>query len=95
MFKGANSSSVLAVMMFACGYASFLFSAFAMTRDGPLATAGTAKELIATARVEHLDKLAREPMVVELADGTLFVAGYDADPAMRPNLWRSRDHGAS
>lgn len=95
MFKGANSRSVLAVMMFACGYASFLFSAFAMTRDGPLATAGTAKELIATARVEHLDKLAREPMVVELADGTLFVAGYDADPAMRPNLWRSRDHGAS
>lgn len=33
-------------------------------------------------------------MVVELADGTLFVAGYD-DPAMRPNLWRSRDHGAN
>lgn len=32
--------------------------------------------------------------MVELADGTLFVAGYD-DPAIRPNLWRSRDHGAN
>jgi hypothetical protein len=76
------------------GIASFLF-ALATTRNGPIATAETAKALVATARVEHLDKLAREPMVGELIDGTLFVAGYEADPAMRTNLRRSRDHGTS
>ncbi|HEY6386593.1 MAG TPA: sialidase family protein [Candidatus Acidoferrum sp.] len=97
MFKGINSRSVLAAMivLFACGFASLLFNAFATTRNGPIARTRTPKVLVATARVEHLDKLAREPMVVELADGTLFVAGYDSDPAMRPNLWRSPDHGAS
>ena len=34
-------------------------------------------------------------MVVELTDGTLFVSGYDGDMEKTPNLWRSRDHGAS
>lgn len=97
MFKGASSRSALTAMilLLACGITSFLFNAFATTRKGPSATAGSAKVLVATARVEHLDKLAREPMVVELTDETLFVAGYDGDPAMTPNLWRSRDHGAS
>jgi hypothetical protein len=52
------------------------------------------RKLVATERVEHLDLLAREPMVVELNDGTLFVSGYDGDMEKSPNLWRSRNHGA-
>ncbi len=46
----------------------------------------TSKTLVATEGVEHLDRLAREPMVVELSDGTLFVAGYDGDLEKSPNL---------
>ena len=42
--------------------------------------------------VEHLDALAREPMVVEHPDGSLFVTGY-SDP--NPRLWKSRDGGAT
>lgn len=42
--------------------------------------------------VEHLDVLAREPMLVQHPDGTLFVAGYGAEV---PCLWRSGDAGAS
>jgi hypothetical protein len=43
-------------------------------------------------RVEHLDAFAREPMVVEHPDGTLFVAGYGRP---RPTLWRSANRGAT
>jgi len=53
------------------------------------------RTLVATEGVEHLDRLAREPMVVELSDGTLFVSGYDSDSKKSPGLWRSRDHGAT
>lgn len=53
------------------------------------------KTLVATERVDHLDRLAREPMVVELSDGTLFVTGYDNDVEKSPGLWRSRDRGAT
>jgi hypothetical protein len=53
------------------------------------------KTLVATERVDHLDRLAREPMVVELSDGTLFVSGYDGDADKSPNLWRSHDRGAT
>lgn len=42
--------------------------------------------------VHVVDLLAREPMVVEHPDGTLFVSGY-SDP--NPKLWKSRDHGAT
>ena len=55
----------------------------------------TSKTLVAIEGVEHLDRLTREPMVVELNDGTLFVAGYDGDLEKSPNLYRSRDHGAT
>jgi hypothetical protein len=55
----------------------------------------TSKTLVATEGVEHLDRLAREPMVVELSDGTLFVSGYDNDAEKSPGLWRSRDHGTT
>lgn len=53
------------------------------------------RTLVATEGVEHLDRLAREPMVVELRDGTLFVSGYDNDSKKSPALWRSRDRGAT
>ena len=53
------------------------------------------RTLVATERVEHLDRCAREAMVVELSDGTLFVSGYDTDSKKSPGLWRSRDHGAT
>lgn len=53
------------------------------------------RTLVATEEVEHLDRLAREPMVVELSDGTLFVSGYDTNPKKSPGLWRSHDHGAT
>ncbi|MGD0295650.1 MAG: sialidase family protein [Bryobacteraceae bacterium] len=43
-------------------------------------------------RVDHVDLLAREPMVVEAHDGGLFVSGYGAG---RPTLWKSVDHGAN
>lgn len=48
--------------------------------------------------VHHLESLAREPMVVEHPDGTLFVAGYGSqvtgvDPNVAPNLWRSGNAG--
>ncbi len=42
--------------------------------------------------VDHLDELAREPMLAQHPDGTLFVAGYGADV---PCLWRSGDGGAT
>jgi len=53
------------------------------------------KTLVATERADHLDRVAREPMVVELSDGTLFVSGYDGDLEKSPGLWRSRDHGVT
>src|SRR2546426_12661108 len=43
-------------------------------------------------RVDHLDVLSREPMVVQHPDGSLFVAGY-GEP--RPTLWKSHDSGAT
>jgi hypothetical protein len=55
--------------------------------------------------VEHLDYLspiagaaAREPMIVEHPDGSLFVSGYgyqEKPPQKVPRLWKSLDHGAT
>lgn len=46
--------------------------------------------LVVAQRVEHLDTLAREPMVIEHPSGALFVAGYNRH---YPRLWKSTDHG--
>ncbi len=46
-------------------------------------------------RVDHLGALAREPMVVEYGDGTLFVAGYPIADHAVPQLWKSTDRGAT
>jgi len=56
--------------------------------------------LTLAAPIDHLDMVAREPMIVEHPDGTLFVGGFGAsyigekrtDP---PTLWKSRDRGAT
>ena len=42
--------------------------------------------------VEHVEFLAREPMVVQHPSGTLFVTGYGSPV---PHLWRSSDDGAT
>jgi hypothetical protein len=47
--------------------------------------------LVATA-FEHIDTNAREPMIVEHPDGSLFVSGYGAPT---PSVWKSRDGGAT
>lgn len=51
-----------------------------------------AAALVLTQRVEHIDVVGREPMVVEHPSGALFVAGY-GEP--RPTLWKSVDGGAT
>jgi hypothetical protein len=51
----------------------------------------TSSSLVIADSVHVVDLLAREPMVVEHPDGTLFVAGY-SDP--NPKLWKSKDRGA-
>jgi len=56
----------------------------------PAPTAARAMGLVQ--RVEHIDVVGREPMVVEHPNGALFVAGY-GEP--RPTLWKSADGGAS
>lgn len=43
-------------------------------------------------RVEHLDRVAREPMIVEHPSGALFVSAYNM---RQPALWKSTDGGAS
>jgi hypothetical protein len=59
-------------------------------------------ELLLSQPADHIDLLAREPMVVQHPNGTLFVSGYGsgfdaAEPQLyrRPQLWMSRDRGAS
>ncbi|MBA2306380.1 MAG: exo-alpha-sialidase, partial [Acidobacteria bacterium] len=48
--------------------------------------------LVLQGPVDHLDGLAREPMVVQHPNGTLFVTGYGTGV---PRLWRSTDDGAT
>jgi hypothetical protein len=56
----------------------------------PSSTSTTA--LVESQRVDTIGVIAREPMLVEHPDGTLFVAGY-GEP--RPTLFRSIDRGAT
>lgn len=51
-------------------------------------------------RVDHIDTLAREPMIVQHPSGSLFVSGYPSqvtgrDWTVPPLLWRSDDDGRS
>jgi hypothetical protein len=81
--------------MVACIVAAFGSHALGSKKQRPTDKRETLKTLVATEGVEHLDRLAREPMVVELSDGTLFMSGYDNNAEQSPGLWRSRDHGAT
>ncbi len=45
--------------------------------------------------VDHLDVVAREPMIAQHPDGTLFVGGYSRAADARPELWKSEDRGAT
>ena len=56
--------------------------------------------LTLAAPIEHLDVVAREPMIVEHPDGTLFVGGYGAafmsgKKSDEATLWKSRDGGTT
>lgn len=88
-------SRLVLVVMVSCIVATFGSYALRSKKLRPTDKPATLKTLVATEGVEHLDRLAREPMVVELSDGTLFVSGYDGDLEKSPNLSRSRDHGAT
>jgi hypothetical protein len=56
--------------------------------------------LTMAAPIDHLDVVAREPMIVEHPDGTLFVSGYGAafmsgKRTDEATLWKSRDGGTT
>ncbi len=53
------------------------------------------KPLVISDPVDHIDVLAREPMVIEHPDGTLFVSGYGQPGTPEPKLWKSSDRGAT
>lgn len=90
--NGAPPSLAFAV---ACLVAVLSSGALGLNTQAEKNNSAASKPLVATERVDHLDRLAREPMVAELSDGTLFVSGFDGDLEKTPNLWRSRDHGAA
>ena len=48
--------------------------------------------LVISKPIDHVDLKAREPMIIEHPDGTLFVSGYGEST---PMLWKSSDRGAS
>src|SRR6185503_13519612 len=57
---------------------------------GPNASQTTT--LVISKPIDHVDLKAREPMIIEHPDGTLFVSGYGEST---PMLWKSSDRGAS
>lgn len=65
---------------------------FRVDDRGAAPRATPATTLVMANPVEHLGLRAREPMVVEHPDGTLFVSGFGE---LVPTLWRSRDRGAT
>lgn len=66
----------------------------------PLASGDRSGVLALSRQVDCLDKgAAREPMIVEHPNGTLFVSGYgrsaNGTPQTAPRLWKSADHGVT
>jgi hypothetical protein len=53
---------------------------------------GASATLVMSGPVDQVGVLAREPMVVQHPNGTLFVSGYGAPT---PKLWKSSDNGAT
>ena len=62
------------------------------TSDGSTASTREELQLTALPTTDHLGGLARETMIVEGPDASLFVAGYGTD---KPALWRSLDGGTT
>lgn len=79
------------VVAAACGCAIVLGCRGDSAQPAPPAR-DTAGPLVLSAPVDHLDALAREPMVVEHPGGALFVTGYGDNV---PHLWRSSDKGST
>ena len=85
----------LPLLALACGYS---FGSFSRASNG-----ASDVPLHVEMRVEHLGLPAREPMLVELPSGTLFLAGYAGGIYTKntgreqavPELWKSSDHGAT
>ncbi|MFZ3246312.1 MAG: sialidase family protein [Candidatus Acidiferrales bacterium] len=88
-------SRLVRIIIATCVVAAFGSHAFGSKKQHRTNKPATSKTLVATEGVEHLGRVASEPMVVELSDGTLFVSGYDNNAEVSPGLWRSRDHGAT
>lgn len=80
----------LAVLLFSARNLAVLMLLCAVAGSGGCSGLGRrpASELIVADPIDHLDSLAREPMVVEHPDGTLFLSGYGASV---PTLWRIVD----
>ena len=57
-----------------------------------LTTAQPNRKLVVKNKVDHLETLAREPMVAQHPNGDLYVTGYRNDGKV-PQLWRSTDQG--
>ena len=59
----------------------------------------SSSRLVLVQHVEIAGDLAKEPSLVESADGTLYVSGFgklaDGHPQQRPRLWKSVDRGAT
>jgi hypothetical protein len=96
--------SGIRLLLFSCVMVLCLVSVVACRRSGDVGRAApeTAPPwtLTLAAPIEHLDVAAREPMIVEHPDGTLFVSGYGAafmsgKKADEATLWKSRDGGTT
>ncbi len=59
---------------------------------GLSAMAQSNTELIVKTRIDHISSLAREPMVCEHPNGTLFVSGF-RNGSDSPQLWKSNNEG--
>ncbi len=85
----------LPLLVLACGYS--------VAASSDAANGASEVPLHVEMRVEHLGLPAKEPMVVELPSGTLFLAGYAGGSYTKntgskqtvPELWKSPDHGAT
>ncbi len=59
--------------------------------NGGAGTQDSSGTIVALPPTDHVDLMAREPMLAEALDGTLYISGYGED---FPVLWRSTDGGA-
>lgn len=70
------------------------FIALLLLFDIPTSVAQQPSKLVVKNRVDHLETLAREPMVAQHPNGDLYVTGYRNNGDI-PQLWKSTDMGSS